>query len=117
MTFVVRALLACADPAEGDGLVITPRRFPPGLIYNIPLPGYGPRGGDIDSKGVVWVSLASGHIGSFDRRLCKGPLNGPIATGHHCNAARLVSVAKLADFEGGHVSYFDFIGITVLSRG
>jgi hypothetical protein len=30
-------------------------------IYNIPLPGYGPRGGDIDSKGVVWVSLASGH--------------------------------------------------------
>jgi hypothetical protein len=53
-------------------------------IYNIPLPGYGPRGGDIDSKGVVWVSLASGHIGSFDRRLCKGPLNGPNATGDHC---------------------------------
>jgi hypothetical protein len=53
-------------------------------IYNIPLPGYGPRGGDIDSKGVVWVSLASGHIGSFDRRLCKGPLNGPTATGDHC---------------------------------
>jgi hypothetical protein len=53
-------------------------------IYNIPLPGYGPRGGDIDSKGVVWVSLASGHIGSFDRSLCKGPLNGPNATGDHC---------------------------------
>jgi hypothetical protein len=53
-------------------------------VYNIPLPGYGPRGGDIDSKGVVWVSLASGHIGSFDRRLCKGPLNGPTATGDHC---------------------------------
>jgi hypothetical protein len=53
-------------------------------IYNIPLPGYGPRGGDIDSKGVVWVSLASGHLGSFDRRLCKGPLNGPNATGDHC---------------------------------
>jgi hypothetical protein len=53
-------------------------------IYNIPLPGYGPRGGDIDSKGVVWVSLASGHIGSFDRRKCKGPLNGPKATGDQC---------------------------------
>jgi hypothetical protein len=53
-------------------------------VYNIPMPGYGPRGGDIDSKGVVWVSLASGHIGSFDRNLCKGPLNGPNATGDHC---------------------------------
>lgn len=53
-------------------------------VYNIPLPGFGPRGGDIDSKGVVWVSLASGHLGSFDRRKCKGPLNGPKATGDHC---------------------------------
>ena len=40
------------------------------------LPGFGPRGGDIDSKGVVWVSLASGHIGSFDRRKCKGRSTG-----------------------------------------
>jgi hypothetical protein len=53
-------------------------------IYNVPLPGFGPRGGDIDSKGVVWVSLASGHIGSFDRNKCKGPLNGPKATGNQC---------------------------------
>lgn len=53
-------------------------------IYNVPLPGFGPRGGDIDKQGVIWVSLASGHIGSFDRRKCKGPLNGPKATGDHC---------------------------------
>jgi hypothetical protein len=53
-------------------------------IYNVPMPGYGPRGGDIDSKGVVWVSLGSGHLGSFDRSKCKGPLNGPKATGNHC---------------------------------
>jgi hypothetical protein len=53
-------------------------------IYKVPLPGFGPRGGDIDSHGVVWVSLASGHLGSFDRRKCKGPLNGPKATGDHC---------------------------------
>ncbi|HEY7299726.1 MAG TPA: carboxypeptidase-like regulatory domain-containing protein [Xanthobacteraceae bacterium] len=53
-------------------------------IYNVPLPGFGPRGGDIDSKGVVWVSLASGHLGSFDRRKCEGPLNGPEATGDQC---------------------------------
>ncbi len=53
-------------------------------IYNVPMPGFGPRGGDIDKKGVVWVSLASGHMGAFDRSKCKGPLNGPKATGDHC---------------------------------
>lgn len=53
-------------------------------VYNVPLPGFGPRGGDIDSKGVVWVSLGSGHLGSFDRRKCKAPLNGPDATGNQC---------------------------------
>jgi hypothetical protein len=53
-------------------------------IYNVPSPAFGVRGGDIDKNGVVWVSLASGHLGSFDRRKCKGPLNGPKATGGHC---------------------------------
>jgi hypothetical protein len=53
-------------------------------VYNVPMPGFGPRGGDIDSKGVVWVSLASGHMGAFDRSKCKAPLNGPKATGDHC---------------------------------
>jgi hypothetical protein len=48
-------------------------------FYAVQKPGFGPRGGDIDSKGVVWVSLASGHLGSFDRSKCKGPLNGPAA--------------------------------------
>jgi hypothetical protein len=53
-------------------------------IYKVPKPGFGVRGGDIDGQGVVWMSLASGHIGAFDRRKCKGPLNGPKATGNHC---------------------------------
>jgi hypothetical protein len=53
-------------------------------IYNVPMPGFGIRGADIDRQGVVWVSLGSGHLGSFDRRKCKGPLNGPKATGDHC---------------------------------
>ncbi len=53
-------------------------------IYNVPMPGFGPRGGDIDSKGVVWSSLASGHLSSFDRSKCRAPLNGPNATGNHC---------------------------------
>ena len=52
-------------------------------IYEPPFPGYGPRGGDIDRDGVFWASLASGHLGSFDRRKCK-VLNGPDATGKHC---------------------------------
>jgi hypothetical protein len=30
------------------------------------------------------VSLGSGHLGSFDRKNCKGPLNGPKATGDQC---------------------------------
>ena len=47
-------------------------------------PGYGPRGGDIDRNGVFWASLSSGHLASFDRQKCKGPLNGPAATGKHC---------------------------------
>lgn len=48
-------------------------------FYKVPAPGYGLRGLDIDSKGVVWVALASGQFASFDRRKCKGPLNGPVA--------------------------------------
>jgi hypothetical protein len=53
-------------------------------VYNVPAPGFGARGADIDGNGVVWVSLASGHLGEFDRRKCKSPLNGPKATGDHC---------------------------------
>ncbi len=67
---------------------LDPGTNPPGTalaeIYNVPAPGFGVRGADIDRKGVVWVSLASGHLGSFDRSKCKGPLNGPTATGDHC---------------------------------
>jgi hypothetical protein len=52
--------------------------------FEPPMPGYSPRGMDIDRDGVVWTPLASGHLASFDRRKCKGPLNGPNATGKHC---------------------------------
>ena len=53
-------------------------------IYEPPFPAYGARGGDIDRNGVFWASYASGHMASFDRRKCKGPLNGSKATGKHC---------------------------------
>jgi len=53
-------------------------------VYEVPAPGYGPRGFDIDSKGVAWVPLSSGHMASFDRSKCK-VLNGPtIRDGKHC---------------------------------
>jgi streptogramin lyase len=73
---------------RGAVLRLDPGANPPATalaeIYHVPAPGFAPRGGDIDKQGVVWVSLGSGHIGSFDRRQCKGPLNGPTATGDHC---------------------------------
>jgi len=53
-------------------------------VFEPPLPGYGPRGMDIDRRGVVWTPLSSGHMASFDRKKCKAPLNGPNATGKHC---------------------------------
>ncbi|MEP7345990.1 MAG: carboxypeptidase-like regulatory domain-containing protein [Gemmatimonadaceae bacterium] len=49
-----------------------------------PVQGFSPRGFDVDRNGVVWSALASGHLASFDRRKCTGPLNGPTATGQHC---------------------------------
>jgi len=53
--------------------------------YEVPADkGYSPRGMDVDRNGVAWVALGSGHLGSFDRRKCTGPLNGPRATGQHC---------------------------------
>src|SRR5437870_1215125 len=53
--------------------------------YKVPPPGYGMRGFDVDRQGRAWVTLASGHIASFDRRTCKGPLNGPgAADGNLC---------------------------------
>ena len=46
--------------------------------------GYSPRGLDVDRDGVAWTVLSSGQLASFDSRKCKGPLNGPAATGQQC---------------------------------
>jgi hypothetical protein len=54
-------------------------------VYQPPQGAFGPRGIDIGLDGVVWTALSSGQIASFDRRLCKGPLNGPqAADGKQC---------------------------------
>ena len=84
------------NPADGSVWGSVAFRYPGSIVrfdprtmltetYTVPLPGYGVRGADIDRNGVVWVSLGSGHLGEFDRRRCKAPLNGPKATGEHCN--------------------------------
>jgi hypothetical protein len=58
--------------------------FEPPMTGGAPVTGFSPRGGDVDRNGVFWAAMASGHLASFDRRKCKGPLNGPTATGQHC---------------------------------
>jgi hypothetical protein len=62
--------------------------------------GFSPRGGDVDRNGVFWAALASGHLASFDRRKCKGPLNGPKATGQHCREGWTFHAEPLPQFKG-----------------
>jgi hypothetical protein len=62
--------------------------------------GFSPRGMDVDRDGVVWAALASGHLASFDRRKCKGPLNGPAATGQHCPEGWTLYPEPLPQFQG-----------------
>jgi hypothetical protein len=77
----------------GAAVRVAPGPNPPATalaeIYEVPWgqvagAGYNPRGMDVDANGVFWTVLAGGHFASFDRRTCKGPLNGPRATGRHC---------------------------------
>jgi hypothetical protein len=74
---------------------LSPGAHPPATalaeVYEPPISGpaaaahaFSPRGMDVDRDGVVWAAMASGHMASFDRRKCKGPLNGPKATGQQC---------------------------------
>ena len=65
-----------------------------------PVHGYSPRGMDIDRNGVVWAALASGHLASFDRRKCTGPLNGPKATGRQCPEGWTLYPEPLPQFGG-----------------
>ena len=74
------AIWGSSLPHPGYIVRIDPGADPPETalaeVYRVPLPGYGIRGMDVDRSGVVWVPLDSGHLASFDRRKCKGPLNG-----------------------------------------
>jgi hypothetical protein len=78
--------------------------------------GFSPRGFDIDRNGVAWAALASGHLASFDRRRCRGPLNGPKATGQHCREGwtfypeplpQMKGVADSGSAEGSYYTWVD----------
>ncbi|HEY3091615.1 MAG TPA: carboxypeptidase-like regulatory domain-containing protein [Vicinamibacterales bacterium] len=94
----VNTYAVAVSPADGSvwGTVVGYRgyivRVAPGTdpthtalteIYEPPAPGFGPRGGDVDGNGVYWVSLASGHLASFDRRKCRSNAK-PAADGRQC---------------------------------
>jgi hypothetical protein len=54
-------------------------------LFQPPEGTFGPRGVDVDTKGVVWTALSSGQLASFDRSKCKEPLKGPnTVTGKQC---------------------------------
>jgi hypothetical protein len=85
-------------------------------VYEVPVAqGFSPRGLDIDSNGVVWTVLASGHFASFDRRKCKGPLNGPAATGQHCPEGWTLYPFPAPQLQGvtasgsAEASYYDWV--------
>jgi hypothetical protein len=77
--------------------------------------GFSPRGGDVDRNGVFWAALASGHLASFDRRKCRGPLNGPTATGQHCPegwtfyAEPLPQLGNVTSQGSGEGSYYTWV--------
>jgi hypothetical protein len=81
----------------------------------VPDVGFSPRGGDVDRNGVYWAALASGHMASFDRRKCKGPLNGPTATGQHCpegwsfHAEPLPQLGNVTSQGSGEGSYYTWV--------
>jgi hypothetical protein len=80
-----------------------------------PVQGFAPRGMDVDSNGVVWAVLSSGQLASFDRRKCKGPLNGPTATGQHCPEGWSLYALPGPNYKGATDSasadsaYYDFV--------
>jgi hypothetical protein len=91
-------------------------------IYEVPwnnpkasVQGFAPRGMDVDSNGVVWTVLSSGHLAGFDRRKCKGPLNGPTATGPHCPEGWSLYPLPGPNYQGAVDSgsadsaYYDFV--------
>jgi len=93
-------------------------------IYEPPAPGFGPRGGDVDANGVYWVSLASGHLASFDRRKCRST-SKPDASGQQCSEGwtffqlpgpQLRDVTDPGSAEASYYTWIDRFGVFGLGR-
>ena len=93
-------------------------------IYEPPAPGFGPRGGDVDANGVYWVSLASGHLASFDRRKCRST-SKPNATDQQCAEGwaffqlpgpQLRDVTDPGSAEASYYTWIDRFGVFGLGR-
>jgi hypothetical protein len=88
---------------------------PPLNARGEPVEGFSPRGGDVDRNGVYWAAMASGHLASFDRRKCRGPLSGPTATGQHCPegwtfyAEPLPQLQGVTDPGSAEASYYTWV--------
>jgi hypothetical protein len=91
-------------------------------VYEVPwntpraaIQGFAPRGMDVDGNGVVWTVLSSGQHASFDRRKCRGPLNGPTATGQHCPEGWTLYALPGPNYKGAvdsasaDTAYYNFI--------
>jgi hypothetical protein len=84
---------------------------------HVPAAGFVPRGADVDANGIVWTVMGSGHLASFDRRRCKGPLNGPSATGPHCREGWTFYLVPGPHFKGSpdnvaaDSNYYDWIDV------
>jgi len=90
--------------------------FEPPMKDGVPVEGYSPRGMDVDRNGVVWIGMASGHMGSFDRRKCnKEQLKGPNATGQHCPEGwtfykePLPQLKNVTDSGSAEASYYTWV--------
>jgi len=93
-------------------------------IYEPPAPGFGPRGGDVDGNGVYWVSLASGHLASFDRRKCHS-IAKPSADGRQCSEGwtffqlpgpQLKDVSDPGSAEASYYTWIDRFDVFGLGR-
>jgi hypothetical protein len=96
------ALIRVAPGSNPPSTALAEYYQPPFNNPKSPVSAYLPHGIDIDTNGVVWTSLTgSGHLASFDRRKCKGPLNGPTAvSGQHCPEGWTLYQAPGPNFKG-----------------
>ena len=110
------AVWGASESYPGHIVRVDPGTNPPETcmaeFYQVPDPGFDPRGIDIDSNGIVWAALAgSSHFARFDRSQCE-VLNGPeMITGTHCEEGWTLFRTDGPTFQGTDVpSDFHYFG-------